>query len=53
MKTPTHGCGCGFPHVWVQVALENPRVAHDNPYRSLYIYYKHPHHHSLTVNNYK
>ena len=31
-KTPTLGCGCGFVRVRVWVALENPRVAHDNPY---------------------
>ena len=31
-KTHTHGCGHGFPQVQVQVALENPRVACDNPY---------------------
>ena len=30
-KTHTHGCGCGFPWVQVWVALENPKVAHDNP----------------------
>ena len=34
MKTHTHGCGHGFPWVWVQVAPENPRVARDNPYLS-------------------
>ena len=30
-KTPTLGCGWGFLRVQVQVALENPRVACDNP----------------------
>ena len=30
-RTPTLGCEWGFPWVRVQVALENPRVACDNP----------------------
>ena len=39
VKTPTLGCGWGFPWVRVGVALENPRVAHDNPYWSSYRYH--------------
>ena len=31
-KPTTHDCRYRFPQVWVQVALENPRVARDAPY---------------------
>ena len=37
-KTPTLSCGWGFPRVQVRVALENPRVACDNPYVPCYCY---------------
>ena len=31
MQICAHMCGCGFAQEWVQVASENPRVAHDIP----------------------
>ena len=29
----TRDCGYGFSWIWVRVALENPRVARDTPYK--------------------